>query len=98
MLVAGLAWALQRGIAQVEVSIDDGNWQPPTLAPDLLGPDTLQPWTWQWHATPGPHQLRVRATDATGETQPEQTRGVLADGATGWHTVALTIALAARFR
>ena len=92
VVVAGMAWAPHRGIAQVEVSIDGGRWQPATLAPDLLGPDTWRPWTWQWHATPGPHQLRVRATDATGETQPGRPRGVLPDGATGWHTITVTVA------
>lgn len=92
VLVAGMAWAPHRGIALVEVSIDHGSWQPVTLAPDLLGPDTWRPWTWHWHATPGTHELRVRATDATGEIQPGRPRGVLPDGATGWHTVDVTVA------
>ena len=39
-----------------------------------------------WDATPGEHRIRVRATDADGETQTEEERPPAPDGATGWHT------------
>ena len=29
-------------------------------------------WQFRWEATPGSHQIRVRATDAAGNTQPER--------------------------
>jgi DMSO/TMAO reductase YedYZ molybdopterin-dependent catalytic subunit len=89
--IAGMAWAPSRGINHVEISVDGGPWHTATLAPATLGPDTWRPWTWLWPATQGTHELRVRATDSTGTTQPGDPRGVLPDGATGWHTIAVAV-------
>lgn len=88
--VAGVAWAQHRGIRRVEVRVDGGPWQEATLAP-TVSMDTWVQWSWRWDATPGEHRLQVRATDATGETQTERTQGVVPDGATGWHTVTVTV-------
>ncbi|WP_347815130.1 molybdopterin-dependent oxidoreductase [Micromonospora sp. DH14] len=88
--VAGVAWAQHRGIRRVEVRVDDGQWQAATLAP-TVSVDTWVQWSWRWDATPGEHRLQVRATDATGETQTDRTQGVVPDGATGWHSVTVTV-------
>jgi DMSO/TMAO reductase YedYZ molybdopterin-dependent catalytic subunit len=88
--VAGVAWAQHVGIAKVEVSVDGGQWHEATLA-DTVSIDTWRQWTWSWPAPPGRHRLRVRATDGTGATQPEQARAVFPDGATGWHAVDVTV-------
>ena len=88
--VAGVAWAQHVGIARVEVSVDDGEWHEATLA-DTVSIDTWRQWSWRWDATPGRHRLRVRATDATGVTQTEERRPVVPDGATGWHTIEVTV-------
>ncbi|BCJ60256.1 hypothetical protein Jiend_36780 [Micromonospora endophytica] len=90
VMVAGVAWAQHRGIRRVEVRVDGGPWQEATLAP-TVSVDTWVQWSWRWTATPGEHTLQVRATDGTGETQTGQTQDVAPDGATGWHTVAVTI-------
>ena len=66
--MAGVAWAQHRGIAGVEVSVDDGPWQHATLAA-ADGIDTWRQWVFAWDATPGLHILQVRATDGTGATQ-----------------------------
>ncbi|MET8232677.1 molybdopterin-dependent oxidoreductase [Micromonospora sp. NPDC005298] len=88
--VAGVAWAQQRGISRVEVRVDGGPWQEADLAP-TVSVDTWVQWSWRWDATPGEHRLQVRATDATGETQTERRQDVVPDGATGWHTVTVTV-------
>ncbi|MEV4629005.1 molybdopterin-dependent oxidoreductase [Micromonospora sp. NPDC049523] len=88
--VAGVAWAQHRGIKQVEVQVDGGPWEQATLAPSA-SVDTWVQWSWRWQATEGEHTLRVRATDATGTTQPSQPRPVAPDGATGWHTTQVTV-------
>ncbi|WP_410054904.1 sulfite oxidase [Micromonospora sp. Mcm103] len=88
--VAGVAWAQHRGIRRVEVRVDGGAWQEATLAP-AVSADTWVQWSWRWDATPGEHTLQVRATDTTGETQTEQPAPVAPDGATGWHTVRVTV-------
>ena len=44
-----------------------------------------------WPATKGQHQLRVRATDKTGAVQPEKRVDTFPNGATGWHTISVTV-------
>jgi len=88
-VVAGVAWAPHRGIAWVEVSVDDGAWQQARLAPGGL--DTWRQWVWRWDATPGLHQLRVRATDSTGATQTPRRARPFPSGASGWDSVVVTV-------
>ncbi|MGN6129751.1 MAG: molybdopterin-dependent oxidoreductase [Nocardioidaceae bacterium] len=89
--VAGVAWAQDRGIDRVEVRVDDGAWQQARLAAED-GIDTWRQWVWEWDATPGSHTLQVRATDRAGRTQTSERAPVAPDGATGWHSVDVTVA------
>ncbi|NYF98436.1 molybdopterin-dependent oxidoreductase [Janibacter cremeus] len=89
--VGGVAWDQHVGIDRVEVRVDDGPWQDARLA-DVPNVDTWRQWAWTWDAEPGEHRLTVRATNAEGETQTSERQGVLPDGATGWHTVAVDVA------
>ena len=89
--VAGVAWAQTRGISRVEVSIDDGEWLEAELGDALLSDDTWRQWVLSWDATPGSHQIRVRATDGTGETQVAERTPVAPDGATGYHTIGVEV-------
>ena len=88
--VAGVAWAQHRGISAVEIRVDDGPWQPAELSPQTTT-DTWRRFRWIWPATPGPHTLRVRATDGTGAIQTDRETSVVPDGATGHHTVEITV-------
>jgi DMSO/TMAO reductase YedYZ molybdopterin-dependent catalytic subunit len=88
--VAGVAWAPSIGIAAVEVQVDGGPWQQARLAA-ADGIDTWRQWVWDWDATPGLHQLQVRATDATGATQPSRRAPPFPDGASGWDSVVVTV-------
>jgi DMSO/TMAO reductase YedYZ molybdopterin-dependent catalytic subunit len=88
--VAGVAWAQHRGIAGVEVRVDNGPWQRATLA-DQATVDAWRQWVWWWQATPGRHTLAVRATDGAGELQPERRAAPFPSGATGWHTITVTV-------
>lgn len=88
--VAGVAWAQGRGVAAVEVRVDDGPWQPATLLP-VPSVNTWVQWRFAWDAPPGPHTLSVRATDGAGAVQPESRATPFPDGATGWHTITLTV-------
>ncbi|GAB3175438.1 hypothetical protein GCM10027259_16870 [Micromonospora palomenae] len=90
VMVAGVAWAQHRGVSRVEVRVDGGPWREATLAP-TVSVDTWVQWSWRWDATPGEHILQVRATDATGEPQTGREQPVEPDGATGWHTVKVTV-------
>ncbi|MCZ2264521.1 molybdopterin-dependent oxidoreductase [Isoptericola sp. QY 916] len=88
--LAGVAWAQHTGIERVEVRVDDGDWVAADLA-DTVGPDTWRQWRLDWDATPGDHLVAVRATDADGNLQVEAEAPPAPDGATGWHTIELTI-------
>ncbi|WP_432900585.1 molybdopterin-dependent oxidoreductase [Micromonospora matsumotoense] len=90
VVVAGVAWAQHRGISRVEVRVDGGGWQEATLAP-AVSVDTWVQWSWRWPATAGEHTLQVRATDRDGETQTPLAAPVAPDGATGWHSVTVTV-------
>jgi DMSO/TMAO reductase YedYZ molybdopterin-dependent catalytic subunit len=88
--VGGVAWAQHTGIAKVEVRVDDGEWAEAQLAHDAAI-DSWRQWAYAWDATEGSHQLQVRATDVSGYTQTEQETGVVPDGATGWHTIGVSV-------
>jgi hypothetical protein len=90
LVVAGVAWAQHTGISRVEVRIDDGPWHEATLA-EQDSIDTWRQWRYDWAATPGEHRLAVRATDADGRVQPGTPRPPFPSGATGWHTIAVSI-------
>ena len=89
--VGGVAWAQHRGIDAVEVRVDDGPWQPATLAAEPTI-DSWRQWHWRWQASSGSHTLSVRAVDGDGELQTGAVADVLPDGATGYHTVTVTVA------
>ncbi|WP_127508891.1 sulfite oxidase [Actinoplanes solisilvae] len=89
--VAGVAWAQRRGITKVEVSVDGGPWQAAELRP-VPSIDTWVQWLWTWNATPGPHSLSVRATDGTGQVQTDARATPFPSGATGRHTITVTVA------
>ncbi|MFI5663812.1 sulfite oxidase [Streptomyces sp. NPDC051684] len=90
VMVAGVAWAQHRGIDKVEVRVDDGPWQEARLATEDTR-DTWRQWSYEWQATKGSHTLTVRATDRTGETQTEKRTPTVPDGASGWHSVVVTV-------
>ncbi|MGA4845804.1 molybdopterin-dependent oxidoreductase [Streptomyces sp. G5(2025)] len=90
VMVAGVAWAQHRGIDKVEVRVDDGPWRPADLAAEDTR-DTWRQWSFRWKATPGGHTLTVRATDRTGTVQTEQRTRTIPDGASGWHSVVVTV-------
>ncbi len=88
--VAGVAWAQDTGIAKVEVRVDGGPWNETRLA-DEDNINTWRQWVWEWDATPGAHDLEVRATDSSGYTQTAERTPIAPDGSTGWDSVAVTV-------
>ncbi|MEU1117772.1 MULTISPECIES: sulfite oxidase [unclassified Streptomyces] len=90
VMVAGVAWAQHRGIDKVEVRVDDGPWREAELAAEDTR-DTWRQWSHPWQAERGSHTLTVRATDRTGETQTDRRTRTIPDGASGWHSVAVTV-------
>jgi DMSO/TMAO reductase YedYZ molybdopterin-dependent catalytic subunit len=88
--VAGVAWAQHRGIDRVQVRVDGGPWHDARLAAEDTT-DTWRQWCWEWPATRGTHRIEVRATDRTGTLQTARRTDTLPNGATGWHSVVVTV-------
>ena len=90
--LSGLAFAGNRGVSKVEVSFDDGQvWQ----AAEIDYPGSILSWalwSYAWRPTrPGDYKLAVRATDAAGELQTPQGRGIVSEGATGYHRATVRV-------
>lgn len=83
-VIAGVAWAPNQGIGSVEISVDDGDWMPCDLG-ESVGAETWLQWRTTWEATPGRHQVRVRAIDGEGNLQPIGPASPRPNGAEGWH-------------
>jgi DMSO/TMAO reductase YedYZ molybdopterin-dependent catalytic subunit len=88
--VAGVAWAPDRGVAGVEVRVDDGPWQAARIARPISGATWVQ-WAFAWDATPGDHRVEVRATDGTGEVQTDRETDPAPDGARGHHRISVSV-------
>ena len=89
--VAGTAWATHRGIAAVELQIDDDAWVETTLA-TADTPDTWRQWSYTWAGAPsGSHTLTVRATDGTGTLQTATPMDPAPNGATGYHQISVQV-------
>ena len=90
--IKGIAFAGNRGIEKVEISTDNGaTWTDTQLAPPL-SQDSWVFWTYQWHpAARGAYTMVVRATDGTGQVQTSQRQSTVPNGATGYHTLSVTL-------
>src|SRR5215212_6025687 len=91
-IIRGRAFAGDRGIQKVEFSADGGEtWR----GVRIDYPGTNLTWTF-WSADwlpvePGEYTLVSRATDGTGTPQPSESRGIVPQGATGYHRVVATV-------
>ena len=89
--VAGVAWAQTRGIARVEVRVDDGEWSEADLAPEADA-DLWRQWVLPYDFARGRHTVTVRATSADGERQTDARAAPFPAGASGWHSIQVTAA------
>ena len=88
--IAGVAWAQTVGIDRVEVSIDDGAWQPATLSTPI-NDDTWVQWFVDWDATAGTHYVAVRAVNKKGDVQIEERAPIAPDGSSGWQRTLIRV-------
>jgi DMSO/TMAO reductase YedYZ molybdopterin-dependent catalytic subunit len=87
--VAGVAWAPDRGVSRVEVSID-GQWHDARLSSPISKATWVQ-WLYDWDATSGNHTLEVRATDGNGVVQTADRSDPPPDGARGHMIVGVQV-------
>jgi DMSO/TMAO reductase YedYZ molybdopterin-dependent catalytic subunit len=90
--VAGVAFAGTRGISKVEYSTDGGSsWNEAPFRPPL---STLTWVLWSVEWTPpreGSYRLMARAIDGMGNPQDQRTAPSYPSGATGYHTIQVSI-------
>jgi DMSO/TMAO reductase YedYZ molybdopterin-dependent catalytic subunit len=91
--IAGVAFAGDRGIGKVEVSVDGGNtWNEATLKPPR-SPYSWVLWAYPWTpTTSGTANIMVRATDAKGQLQDPTETQPFPDGASGYSRLQVTVA------
>jgi DMSO/TMAO reductase YedYZ molybdopterin-dependent catalytic subunit len=88
--VGGTAWAQTRGITKVEIQIDNAGWVEADLSTEA-SLVTWRQWSYEWDAAPGPHYIKVRATDGSGDVQTDQRADPVPDGASGWQSIMVTV-------
>ena len=88
--IGGIAWAGDRGISKVEVSIDEGEWIEADVR-SAMSDRTWVIWRYDWAFTEGNHTFAVRCTDDNGESQITERSGTRPDGATGIHSQQATV-------
>ena len=86
---SGMAYAGERTIVAVELSIDGAPWMPAPFTPAVDVGWTS--WRIEWTPPgPGDYQARVRATDSDGLTQPE-IGAAFPNGASGQHAIVIRV-------
>ncbi len=91
--IAGVAFAGDRGISKVEVSVDGGNtWNEATLKPPR-SPYSWVLWAYAWKPTAtGTANIIVRATDGKDQLQDPTVTQSFPNGASGYSSAQVTVA------
>lgn len=91
VVTAGMAWAQHTGIGQVQVRLDNGDWQAAELSEEL-SVDTWRQWRHVFtDVEPGSHTVTVRAIDKDGNVQISDRRPAIPGSATGLHDRDFTV-------
>ena len=89
--LGGVAFAGTRGIGKVEYTTDGSRWSPADFDPPL-SELTWVVWRATWTpANEGAYRLMVRAVDAMGSRQDPRNAPSYPDGASGYHTVQVSV-------
>jgi len=92
IIVAGYAFAGDRGVSTVEVSFDNGRtWQQAALKKPLSNL-TWALWAYEWEPpAAGEYQVIARATDGSGQVQTSVAMDNFPNGATGYVSASLQV-------
>jgi len=90
--IAGIAFAGDRGISKVEVSVDGGQTWNQAFLKTPLSPYSWVLWAYPWTPPgPGSYTIVVRATDGTGQVQDQTATNPYPNGATGYNQVQTSV-------
>jgi DMSO/TMAO reductase YedYZ molybdopterin-dependent catalytic subunit len=91
MPIAGVAFAGDRGISKVEVSVDGGDTWSEAALKRPLSPYTWVLWAYEWNPTARDlYTIVVRAYDGKGKAQDPKVARAWPDGASGYHSIHVT--------
>jgi len=92
IILAGYAYAGDRGISRVEVSLDRGKtWHEAELKKPLAS-NTWALWAYEWQSpTQGEQFVYARATDGSGQLQSPYNVGTFPDGAKGYAVISVNV-------
>ena len=89
--IAGVAFSGNKGISEVDVSLDGGKtWELATLKRPL-SQFTWVLWELAWQPQPGHYTIVTRAIDLEGNVQDPRPASTLPDGATGYHSISAIV-------
>lgn len=88
--VAGVAWAPPRGVAGVEIRVDETDWLSVELGAETA-PAAWRRWRTVVDLPPGTHTIQARVTGRSGEVQDGAVRAPFPQGPGGFHSVTVTI-------
>ena len=90
--VGGVAFSGNKGISEVDISLDGGNsWQLATLKRPLSNL-TWVLWEYPWQPTSrGSYTFVVRAVDMDGNVQDPNVEPPAPNGSSGYHTIAVSV-------
>ncbi len=93
VILGGVAYAGDRGISKVEVSLDGGKtWMLAQLKP-ALSDATWTLWAYEWFpSATGSYNVYARATDGAGAVQTSVETGTFPNGATGYAMITIDVA------
>jgi DMSO/TMAO reductase YedYZ molybdopterin-dependent catalytic subunit len=83
--LAGIAFAGNRGVLDVEVRANGGPWHRATLGP-ILSHETWGQWAIRLHG-PAPARFEVRVIDGQGRPESSVRHGAYPNGSSGWATI-----------
>ncbi|MBA2267010.1 MAG: molybdopterin-dependent oxidoreductase [Nitrosopumilus sp.] len=90
--IAGIAFAGDRGISKVEVSVDGGTTWKTAIVKDPLSQYTWVLWTSGFTAADkGNYKIIVRATDKTGQVQTSELEQPFPNGAGGYNQIDISV-------
>jgi DMSO/TMAO reductase YedYZ molybdopterin-dependent catalytic subunit len=89
--IAGVAFSGNKGISEVDVSMDGGKtWSIATLRKPLSNL-TWVLWEVPWQPGAGTYSVVVRAVDLEGNVQDPDPAPPAPDGSSGYHTITVTV-------
>ncbi len=90
--IAGIAFAGDKGISKVEVSVDGGSTWKTAIVKDPLSQYTWVLWTSGFTSTDeGNYKIIVRATDKTGQVQSSELEEPFPNGAQGYNQIDISV-------